>query len=54
MSFQDKINMTMSKVLSHPEYKIPYNSLKERANMKAMDLKFEQTQKQAEKEGMEI
>lgn len=48
MSFQDKISMTMSKVLNQPEYKIPYNNLKERADMKAMDIRFEQKQMETE------
>ena len=52
MSFQDKINSVMRDTLKG--YEKEYKYLKVRADMKAMDLKFEQTQKQAEKEEMGI
>lgn len=48
MSFQDEISKIMREVLNRPEYKIPYNKLKERSYI------FEQNQKQEEKEGLEI
>ena len=48
MSFQDKISMTMSKVLNQPEYKIPYTNLKERANIKVMEVRFKQNQRETE------
>lgn len=54
MSFQDEVIKTRDSVLNLDMYKKPFKALEERANMKAMDLKFEKSQKQAEQEGLEI
>ena len=46
MSFQDKINSVMRDTLK--EYEKEYNYLKERANIKAMEVRFKQNQRETE------